>query len=75
MARVSSMRADKILTVMAAAVATAAMALAAKPSGAQAPPAPGHPPARVTVHKRPSVDPIISENRRRGRYYDLFSHE
>jgi hypothetical protein len=68
---------DKILTVMAAAVATAAMALAATPSEAQAPsPAPKHqqPPVRVTIHRRPIVDPVI-ENRRRGQYYHQFSVE
>lgn len=68
------MRADKILTTMAAAVATAAMALAAPPSEAQAPPPRRHPPLRVTVHKRPDVDPV-TENRRRAEYYHLFSQE
>jgi hypothetical protein len=68
------MRADKILTVTAATIATAAMALAATPSEAQAPPPrPHHPPVRVTVHKRPS-DPV-TENRRRDQYYGLFPLE
>jgi hypothetical protein len=72
---VGSMRAGRIFTVMAAVVATAAMALGATPSEAQAPaPRPHHPPVRVTVHKRPSVDPVI-ENRRRNEYYDVFSLE
>ena len=74
---VGSMRAGKILAVMGAAVATAAMAVAATPSAAQAPPpAPRyhHPPARVTVHPRPGVDPA-TESRRRSEYYGLFSLE
>jgi hypothetical protein len=69
--------------VIAAAVAAATMALAATPSEAQAPPpappAPpprhNHPPARVTIHKRPSVDPVTVERRRRDEYYGLFSPE
>jgi hypothetical protein len=69
------MRSNKILTVMTAAVATAAMALAATPSEAQAPPPPPHrPPLRVTVHKRPNVDPVI-ERRRRDEYYSLYPLE
>jgi len=63
--------------MMAAAVATAAMVLAATPSEAQAPPSaprPHHPPVRVTVHKRPSVDPV-TEKRHKDEYYDLFSLE
>jgi hypothetical protein len=71
------MRSDKILTVMAAVVATAAMALAATPSEAQAPPPapPAHrPPLRVTIHKRPNVDPV-TERRRRDEYYSLFPLE
>jgi hypothetical protein len=61
---------------MAAAVATAAMALAATPSEAQTPSAPQHdrPPVRVTVHKRPRVDPV-AERRRKDEYYGLFSQE
>jgi hypothetical protein len=70
------MRADKILILMAAAIVTAATVLAAAtPSEAQAPPPrPHQPPLRVTVHKRPSVDPVI-ENRRRAQYYELFPLE
>jgi hypothetical protein len=71
------MQADKILTtVVAVAVATAAMALAITPSKAQAPPTPPRrqPPARVTIHKPPIVDPVI-EKRRKDEYYGLFPLE
>jgi hypothetical protein len=68
------MRADNGLTVIAVALAAAAMALAT-PSGAQVPPAPTrHPPVRVTVHPRPSFDPV-AEYTRRSRYYDVYSLE
>jgi hypothetical protein len=67
---------DKILTVMAAAAATVAIAVAMTPSEAQTPPpAPAHqPPARVTVHKPPLVDPV-TEKRRKDEYYGLFPLE
>lgn len=67
------MRADNVLIVITVAVATAMMVLVATPSEAQAPPR--HPPARVTVHKRLSFDPVAEYNRRRSRYYDLYSLE
>jgi hypothetical protein len=53
------MRADKVLTVMAAVVATAAATLATAPSAdAQAPTqVRRHAPTRVTVHKRSYLDP------------------
>lgn len=66
------MRADKLLTVMAAAVATAAVALAAAPSEAQAPPVHHHPPARVTVHKRSYLDPGTETKARAEHYSDYF---
>jgi hypothetical protein len=73
---VDSMRADNVLTGITVAVATAAMVLVATPSEAQGPPAPRrHPPVRVTVHKRPDFDPVAEYNRRRSRYYDLYSLE
>jgi hypothetical protein len=71
------MRADKVLTVMAAAVATAVVALASAPSEAQTP-EPGaqarvirtHHPARVTVRKRSYLDPGTETKRRAEHYQD-----
>ena len=57
------MRADNVLTRMAAVAAAAAViALAATPASAQAPSR--HGPARVTVHKRSYLDPGTETKRR-----------
>jgi hypothetical protein len=68
------MRADKILTVMAAAVATAVVTLAAAPSDAQtAAQTRRHPPARVTVHKRSYLNPG-TETKPRAQHYSDYYH-
>jgi hypothetical protein len=71
-----SMRADRFLSVMAAVVATLAMALAVVPSEAQTPTAQArsqHRPARVTVHKRTFLDPG-TETRTHAEHYTDYYH-
>jgi hypothetical protein len=70
-----SMRPDRFLSVMAAAVATVAMAVAAAPSAAQTPTAPAshHRPAKVTVHKRTFLDPG-TETRTHAEHYTDYYH-
>jgi hypothetical protein len=68
------MRAVKVLTVMAAAVATAAVTLAMAPSAdAQAPTVRRHAPARVTVYKRSYLDPG-TETKTHAEHYSDYYH-
>jgi hypothetical protein len=68
------MRADKVLTVMAAAVATAAVTLATAPSAdAQAPTVRRHAPARVTVHKHSYLYPG-TETKTHAEHYSDYYH-
>jgi hypothetical protein len=64
------MRADKVLTVMAAVVVTALATLATTPSDAQTTTVRRHAPARVTVHKRSYLDPGTETKRRAEHYQD-----
>jgi hypothetical protein len=66
------MRADRILTVLAA-IATAAMTLSTTPSDAQTTTqVRRHAPARVTVHNRSYLDPGTETKRRQEHYTDYY---
>jgi hypothetical protein len=68
------MRADRVLTAMAAIAATAIATFATAPSDAETAVVHRHPPARVTVHKRSYLDPG-TETQHRTNYYSLYSTE
>lgn len=67
------MRADKFLTVMAAAVATTVATFATAPSAdAQAPTVRRHAPVRVTVHKRSYLYPGTETKTHAEHYADYY---